>query len=209
MKRQLPLAIAFFGGLFMLAQYFSPHPTLAFVYERILNWTIIVGVFALGLGIASLWMGHWPKIRRKESGWGYSAVTLTGLVVTAVFGLVWGKDPGTPFIWVYNNLLNPITATMFALLAFFIASAAYRAFRVRTLLASILLAAAVIVMLGRVPLGDLVSYGAFGKIANWLLNYPNLAAKRAVLIGVGFGQAAVALKIVLGVERSYLGGGDK
>ena len=209
MKRQVPLAICFLTGLFFALQYFSPHPVLAFFYARLLNWQIVIGFFALGLGLISLWITHLPKVMRQQPGWGYNAVTLAGFVSMAAFGLIWGKAPGTPFIWMYNYLLNPITSTMFALLAFFIASAAYRAFRIRSILATILLVAAVIVMLGRVPLGDLISFGYFGKIANWLLNYPNLAAKRAVLIGVGFGQAAVGLKILLGIERSYLGGGDK
>ena len=206
MKRQIPLAIAFLGGVFFFGQYFSPHPTLAFWYQRMLNWTIITGIFAMGLGVVSLWMNNWPKVRRQEQGWGYNAVALVGFVATAAFGLLLGKGPGTPFIWVYDNVLNPISATMFGIIAFFIASAAYRAFRIRSLLATILLVSAVIVMLGRVPLGDLVSDGWLGRVADWLLNQPNLAAKRAVLIGIGFGQAAVALKIILGIERNYLGG---
>ena len=208
MKRQIPLAVCFLSGLFFAVQYFVPHPVPAWFYERLLNWIIIIGFFALGLGLISLWITHLPKVLRQQPGWGYNAVTLVGFVAMASLGLIWGKAPGTPFIWMYNYLMNPITATMFALLAFFIASAAYRAFRMRSLLATILLVAAVIVMMGRVPLGDLLSFGYFGKIANWLLNYPNLAAKRAILIGVGFGQAAVALKIILGIERSYLGGAE-
>lgn len=228
MKRQVPLLVCFLSGLFFLLQYFTPHPDPAFYYERLLNWTIIIGFFALGLGLISLWITHLPKVMRRTPGWGYNAVTLAGFVVMVLAGVVCGKDSKTPcdvfgtggalsatfaswlglnpFIWLYNNVLNPITGTMFALLAFFIASASYRAFRIRSLLATILLAAAVIVMLGRVPLTDLLSFGWFGTIANWLLNYPNLAAKRAVLIGVGFGSAAVAIKILLGIERSYLGG---
>lgn len=206
MKRSLPLAVCVIGAVIFLTQYFTPHPTVEHVYERLLNYTIVIGVFAIGLGIVSLFLNNWPKVVRQESGWGYSAVTLVGFFVTAGLGLWFGKEEGGPFLWIYNNVLNPITATMFALLAFLIASASYRAFRVRTLLATILLLSAVIVMLGRVPLGDLVSGGWFGTIANWLLSGPNLAAKRAVLIGVGFGQAAVALKLMFGVERSYLGG---
>jgi len=53
------------------------------------------------------------------------------------------------------------------------------------------------------PLGY---HGVLGSAANWLLNYPNVAAKRALNVGIGFGQAAIALKILLGIERSYLGG---
>lgn len=213
----------------MLLQYFSPHPGPARVYETFLNWSIIIGFFALGLGLISLWLQHLPKVLKQAPGWGYNAVTLLGFVGTALLGLIWGKDHG-PFIWVYNNLLNPITSTMFALLAFFIASAAYRAFRARSVLSLILLVAAVVVMLGRVPIGDSVLdkilsvfpeqlkisdfvdiklRGVLAQLSQWLLNYPNVAAKRAVLIGVGFGGAATALKIVLGIERSYLGGGDR
>jgi hypothetical protein len=206
MKRQIPLTVCFLAGLFFALQYFSPHPVPDFYSARLLKWTTIIGFFALGLGLISLWLTHLPKVMKQAPGWGYNAVALAGFMAMAVTGLIWGKDPGTPFIWLYNNMMNPITATMFALLAFFIASAAYRAFRIRSILATILLVAAVLVMLGRVPLGDLISFGYFGKIASWLLNYPNVAAKRAIVAGVGFGGAATALKILLGIERSYLGG---
>lgn len=207
MRRQIPLAVCLLSGLYVLLQYFSPHPKLDFWKSTLLTWTIVIGVFAYALGIISLWMVHWPKLRRRQAGWGYSAVTLSSLVVTILAASLWGKD-GTPFTWIYNNIQLPIQATMFALLAFYIASASYRAFRLRSMLATFLLASAVIVMLGRVPLGNWLSAGYFGSIADWLLNYPSLAGKRAIAAGVGFGGAAVALKILLGIERSYLGGNE-
>lgn len=209
MRRQLPLAICFLSGLYLLIQYFSPHPKLDFWKKTLLNWTTIIGVFAYALGIISLWTVHWPKLTRRPAGWGFSAVTIASFTATVLAAMVWGKTEGTPFLWLYNNIQYPIQATMFALLAFYIASAAYRAFRIRSMLATILLVSAVIVMLGRVPLGNWLSAGWFGVIADWLLNYPNLAAKRAIAVGVGFGGAAVALKILIGIERSYLGSGDR
>jgi hypothetical protein len=103
----------------------------------------------------------------------------------------------------FDNIMIPIQATMFSLLAFYIASAAYRAFRARTLLSSILLVAALIIMIRFVPLGP-ISDGV-SALSGWILKVPNMAAKRAIFIGVGLGMVATAVKVLLGVERGYMG----
>jgi hypothetical protein len=116
-------------------------------------------------------------------------------------------------MFLYNQVYSPMQGTMFALLAFFIASAAFRAFRVRTLEAGLLAAAALIVMLGRVPIGDqmtawLPESMRLGALQEWIMNVPQNAAKRAVLMGAALGVMATGLRVILGIERSYLGGGD-
>jgi hypothetical protein len=136
-------------------------------------------------------------------------VALAGLITMIGLGFIHPlhNRPGSPFSLMFLNVQVPIEATMFSLLAFYIASAAFRAFRARTLEATLLLVAAVIVMLGRVPIGDIIHEG-IPATTQWILNVPNLAAKRGIMIGVGLGMMATALKIVLGIERAWMGGGD-
>jgi hypothetical protein len=177
------------------------------------KWLQIIGGFALILGVTSLFHQHAVKITRQEAGWGYSLVLYAGMLGTMAVGL-WadGKEAVdgamTAFGWVYNFMMVPLQGTMFAILAFFIASAAYRSFRARSREAAVLLVAAVIVMMGRVPLGEYV-IPLSGDVSSWILNVLNSSVRRAILIGVSLGAIALSFKIIFGVERSYLGGGKE
>lgn len=116
--------------------------------------------------------------------------------------------------WMFDYLKSPMESTMFSLLAFFIASAAFRAFRARTLDAAIMLGAAIIVMFGRISFGDMVSawfsdkWLFFPKVTTWLMNVPTVAAKRAIFLGIALSVIATSVRIIFGIERSYLGRGE-
>jgi hypothetical protein len=147
---------------------------------------------------------HLNKIRRKDAAYQYSYVLLAGLAFMILSGTFGGVERTGIFLrWGYTGVLNPVSSTMFALLAFYIASAAFRAFRARTAIATILLVSAILVMLGRVPVGEAMIPG-IAHVSDWLLNVPNMAAKRAIFIGLGLGGSATALKIVLGIEAPHL-----
>lgn len=211
MKRQIPLMMVFIFGILMIIQYFIPHEYSEWVNAFFMDWIIIIGIFALALGIWSLVRVSWDKIKNKKANWQYAVITLAGLFVMVFFGFDYFRhffttEGSTNYMYVhfYQSIVIPIQATMFSLLAFFIASAAYRAFRARSLLATLLLLSALIIMLRFNPfLGPLQP--VMEKFSLWLLNVPNLAAKRAIVIGVGLGMVATALKVILGIERAYLG----
>jgi hypothetical protein len=114
---------------------------------------------------------------------------------------------------------------MFASLAFFIVSAAYRAFRVRNFAATLLLFAACLVMVGNVPLGTdiwrgiarlihlavpsadftrLAGFELFSRVKDWLMSTPQAAAARGIGIGLALGSMAMSLRIILGIERTYM-----
>lgn len=149
------------------------------------------------------------KLSRRASG--YEAQTATielaaGQVAT-VRGdppMLWGKD-GRVFLWIYDHVFAPCNATMFALLAFFVASAAFRAFRARNIEAALLLGTAILMMLGRAPIGRAIS-DSLPDIAQWLLDVPSNGGRRAIMMGAAIGAIATGLRIILGLERSHLGG---
>ncbi len=210
MRRQLPLALVFIIGSFIGIQEFIPLDWAKSLKGFLLDWTIVIGVFAMALGLWSLTKVSMDKISKKSDDWQYSIVTLAGLASMMGFSMYsWATGgienalSGYMFTQFFDYVMVPIQATMFSLLAFFIASAAYRAFRARSILASLLLVAAIIVMLRVVYLGDLST--PINAMADWIINVPNLAAKRSILIGVGLGMVATALKVILGIERTYLG----
>lgn len=204
MKRSIPLAIVIGLGFLFMLQAFIPHKISQDFLNEYILFTRSMAVPAIVLGIMSLTMVHVFKIRRRVQNWQFSWVTLLGMFGTATIGFVWGTQAGTPFMWIFQNLQMPMSATMFSLLAFYIASAAYKAFRARSPEATVLLVTAIIVMLGQVPVGAAISHW-IPDSTQWFLNVPNLAAKRGIGLGVGLAGVATSLKIILGIERSYLG----
>ncbi|MCD6245539.1 hypothetical protein J7J58_01440 [candidate division WOR-3 bacterium] len=207
MKRRLPLIIVMLTGIGMIIQYFIPHPVSKAIYKQSIDWVIIISAFYLVLGVGGVFIINYQKIKRRKEGWWLSIITLSALIITALIGIFGGIDNKSVFMDIFMYIQLPMQAAMFSLLAFYIASAAFRSFRARTPEATVLLITATIVMLGRVPIGSLIYRGLPG-ITEWILSTVSLAAQRGILLGVGLGSIATSMKIILGIERSYLGGGE-
>jgi len=219
MKEKLPLTLLIVMGILGITSRFIPHPS-AEAFNTYLRDTLlrIISAFALILGLGNLIGRHVERIKRKEEHWGHSWVLLISLVATAFIGLFGGPSGEGPLptrigsfqfdlMTLYNKLLVPLGATMFSLLAFYMASAAYRSFRAKNAMAFLLLASAFVVMLGQVPLGQAI-WSGIPKISYWIMTVPNTAAKRGIDLGITLGVTATLLKILAGIERSWLGGGS-
>ena len=239
MKRTIPLLIAMIAGIILMASTFVPF-TESWA-EKATIWFDILAVGAFVLGGGNLLKIHLEKISSQKAGWGYSMVTLSAFVVTLYIGLAqvavnpptlypthtWAGnyiEQGSGLKWIYDNGVYPLTATMFAMLAFYVASAAFRAFRAKNIEATLLLITAFIVLLGRTYAGVfltewlphfLASISGWSvedfktlqldNLTGWIMDAPNKAGNRAITIGIALGVIAYSLKILLGVDRSYLG----
>jgi len=225
MRREIPLIITTIAGLVFAISYFIPHMPFGKAETIFGDWVTIVQSFAIWLGVLNLLIVTGEKIHRKRPGWIYAAIIVFTLIGTICIGLYEGfaginanppssyRDAGTLFDWIFSYLYDPLSSTMFAMLAFYISSAAYRAFRARNFEATILLIAAFFMMGGRVPLLDqlispLTDSLVFSKLSSWIMNFPVAGGQRAIAIGIALGIMSSSLRVILGIERSHIGGGD-
>ncbi len=229
MRREVPLLITSIIGFIFVIRFFIPHEPFASMEDTASSWIQVIQAFAIWLGVLNLIKVSGEKIYRKEKGWGFSAVIIFSFLAICVAGFffpLWESRPpgdsflqharkfqylGTSFDWFYTYVYAPLSSTMFATLAFFVASASFRAFRARSFQATLLLVAGFVVMLGGVPIGNaLFSWLPQGwqvsNIADWIKNYPQAAGQRAIQIGIALGIISTSLRLILGLERSYLGG---
>ncbi len=223
MRREIPLFITFIIGVVLVVSLFIPHVPFPSLEHEFSVWFDLIAVFAFVLGGGNLLRVHVDKITRNHPDKFYSLVCIFGFLFMLTIGLLKvGGDPGlrgnytapgTWFQFMYDAVFTPLSATVFALLAFFVASASYRAFRAKTAEATVLLLAAFIILIGRTPLGYYLTFWLpeplqflhIPTLSAWILAGPNMAAQRAIMIGIALGIIATSMRLILGIERSYLG----
>ncbi|GIV17627.1 MAG: hypothetical protein KatS3mg022_3062 [Armatimonadota bacterium] len=173
------------------------------------NFFIVLGAMAWGMGLISLAMVHSSNIRRRRPEWYGSVFFFLAVGGGIVAGLGYGAQSG----WlkeandvVFNYLLRPMSSTVFSLLAFHMATASYRAFRVKSGEAALMMTSAFIVMLGQIPIGLWLTHGLpsflqLPVMAQWVLYIANSAAVRGMWFGMMVGAIAVGLRFWLSLER--------
>jgi hypothetical protein len=232
MSRSVAVLIASLAGITMvLSKFLVP---LGDAEVKVADWFNVLAAIAFVLGGANLLKMNLLAISARGPGWGYSAVTLAAFLATLGVGVLKvgvppaAAFPNVPFSgekdvagsalwWLYEYAMSPITGTLFAMLAFYVASAAFRAFRAKNAAAVFLLATAFIVLLGRTYAGVLatswiphdnawLSWLRLENLSAVIMSVFTNAGTRAMIIGIAIGVAATSLKIMLGLDRSYLGG---
>lgn len=222
---EMPQGVVDQGGFFL-------HDAL----PRVADIANVLTYLLLCLGIFSLVRIHSSKLFKKQKDWVFSAVLLGSALLMVTFGY-WDyiqkefNDPNKlltkaeNWSWVnytsdllFDGLIQQMDAAMFSIIAFFILSAAYRAFRIRSIEATVMMASAVILMMSLMGALDFlwtttITNLAHGNeasflnnfrldiVAGWIKSYLQIPAIRALDFGVGLGALAMGLRIWLGLEK--------
>jgi hypothetical protein len=225
LKRSVPTIICFIGGIVFLFVTFipdgNPYKDKYMTYAN--DWIQIIFGFSIVIAIVSIFRAHLSTVLKQYPGWFYSFVLLFSLVVTALIGFIsFGetakKEEEQRFVvtlsagrkmshidYIYNYVVYPLDAAVFAMLGFYIASAAFTGFRLKNFGSFLLLASAVIVMVGLIPIGAYF-YEKIPEVGIWILATPSNAAKRALIFSIAIAGIAFSLKVILGIDKSIYGG---
>lgn len=188
----------------------------------------------LGLGVWSVLSIHGMRLLRKQKDWAFSAILLlsAAIMVFVTYSdynqVIANPNLTNPDQWgpmqyakdfLFDGMLQSMDAAMFSIIAFFILSAAYRAFRIRSIEATILLASALIVMLalmggveylnwqwmqgltGGDP-GHFLNNFSLTSISGWIRDNVRGPGIRALEFGVGIGALTMGLRLWLSLEKT-------
>jgi hypothetical protein len=204
-RRQVPLAITFLIGVYMLFEYYFVLPSsLQNISTYIQNFGVIMINLSLGLGAIVTISSHVRKISRRITGqWIYSVCLIATFILFVAVGFIF-TTLGPEWKWLYESTMLPLYATTYSMWVFYMTSGAYRAFRARNVESAILLFSGSIVMLGNVPIGGII-WDGFPLLRDWIMSVPNMAANRGIIMGAALGAMILALRVLVGRETSYLG----
>jgi hypothetical protein len=174
-------------------------PVLRQMSTALYQWTIVLAAVALLLGVANVALVHVQRIYAGGRDWGNSLLLVVVLLTVFIAGLVEPNGAtGEVVEEIFDAIIAPGQASLFALLAFFMAAAAYRYLRIGRPGGAWMLAGALVIFVVQTPASASMLPPTFGPIVNWLLIEPVTATVRGVLLGSSLGLVIVGLRFLLG-----------
>ncbi len=201
MKSGPPVVIGGILGMVIILDNFIKYKPLQTTSQVLTSWVVVISGFAMLLGAVNMILVHTKRIQSRDRS-DESSLLLLSLFVMIIFGVFVGRNSGI-FKFLFDNVVVPAGSTFYSVAIFYIASAAYRVFRVKNLAGFVVLAAAFLEIMGRMPMVVAVS-DRFPVIAEWLMGPPTVGAQRAVMISGAVGAIALGIRVLLGIERGHM-----
>lgn len=200
-------------GLITLLSFAIDSEVLRLLRSVFVEWTVIVVAFAMLLGVLNVVRVHGQRIQRGQ-GAVYSVILIIAFLAVFVPGILSPDSapetlqdlvgPGGSIVhFAYQYVQRPLQATIFSLMAFFVATAAWRAFRVRSTASFIMFVAALLVLLGSFRLAVGSGWRVLTEAREWIMSVPAMAGTRGILLGIVLGTVVTGLRLLAGINRPY------
>lgn len=203
LKREIPVYFSIFCGIVVTVSYFVNWPVLETVSNSLQSWTVLLSAFLLGVGMINMLTIASRDIKAGKGLLMEHIVLIVSIVVMFVVTL-FETQFAVPSRWLFYEIYSPLATAVFSLLMFSIATATFRALRIKSLESFVLVLAAVITMLGIAPVGEVI-WEKFPAVYKWLVEVPDVPGRRGIIIGTAIGGMAASLRAILGLERRYIG----
>jgi hypothetical protein len=187
-------AVLLILGIDRFVEIAALRPLAIIIYE----WGILLSAFALLLGAFNVAWVHGRRVVAGAQGWLQSLLLVVAMVVVLATGLFSTTGVRGPLVeFLFDTIIAPGQATLFALLAFFMAAAAYRYLRVGRPGGVWLLAGVLLVFAVQMPVANAVIPTAVANLVSWVVDVPAMAALRGALLGSAFALVIVAIRYLL------------
>ena len=200
-------------GIIVLLSFVFENEMLSFLRSVFVEWTIIIVAFAMLLGIWNVLRVHAQRIQNRQ-GMLYSLILVGAFLAVFIPGMMppdqlplgldqYSGPRGVIVDFAYRYVQRPLQAALFSLTAFFVLTAAWRAFRIRSAGSLMMLIASVLVLLGSIKFGVGDGWNFFTDIKDWLSGVVVMAGARGILLGIALGTVVTGLRLLVGVDRPY------
>lgn len=221
-RKQIPLAITFICGIVIILQWFLvparitlPHEAAIQYYGVTLtNWANLLANFIIGFGLVNISMIHIRRIYRAKTAIDrfYSAWLIFVMVIFIIIGSfgfpgLWYTPLAANWDWLTQYVLNPLDATMYASLVFYMASGCYRVFRVRNFESATLLVIGFLALMAATPFFQAYTPWVTSFIS-WFASYPAVGSYRAIQVSAALGAILLGIRTLIGTETGYMGRRD-
>lgn len=199
-------------GIIVLLSFVLDSPVIDLFRGVFVEWTVIIVAFAMILGVFNVLQTH---ARRIQSGQGaiYSVILVVAFLTVFVPGILSSErvpdslselvgPTGSIVDFAYRYVQRPLQSTLFSLMALFAITAAWRAFRVRSMSSFVMFIASVLVLLGSVDL-EVNGWDLFVETKRWIISVPAMAGARGILLGIVLATIVAGARLLMGVDRPY------
>lgn len=163
------------------------------------RWLVLLGATGLLLGAFNLFWHHLRRVQSGAQGWLHSLTLVVTMIIVIGAGLIDPAGVHGPVVeWIFDHVLAPGLATLFALLLFFLGAAVFRLLRITRPGGAWMLTGFLLVLVTQTPVAADLWPHALATFTDWLVDKPVMAAVRGAILGTSVALLVGALQYMLG-----------